>query len=208
MRSWLREGDTYVDVGAHIGFYVSIALEAVGARGRVVAFEPVPETLTRLCAAVEESGDTRVELHDAALGARVGEGTIFVPATAWANQASRASLTPDPAGRLEAADRVKVTTLDAVLPKDQCRLVKIDVEGGELDVIQGAEHLLAEQRIDAVLIELNPEALSRAGTTPEAVVAALGEHNYVGYALDEDGLAPLQVAELRAEFANAVFFPH
>jgi len=119
------------------------------------------------------------------------------------------SLVPDPDGRLEPAGSVEVMTLDEALPTSACRLLKVDVEGGELDVIRGAQRLLSEQRADAVLIELNPWALGRAGTSLEELVDALIRRGYVGRSLDPDGgqLGPLRVPDERTQFVNAIFVP-
>src|SRR3954466_12200742 len=75
MQRWLRPGDTYIDVGAHIGYLVSLAVERVGRSGRIDAFEPNPETFAKLDAAVSELGESRpaITLHNAAVGAEPGE---------------------------------------------------------------------------------------------------------------------------------------
>jgi FkbM family methyltransferase len=211
MRRWLRPGDTYVDVGAHIGFYVSIALESLRSMGRVIAFEPAPENFEKLHQSVDEVAAVHpnLELHRAAVGAFRDVTLIYQPAGDWRHQSSRASLVPDPAGRLEPADPVKVMTLDEVLTSSACRLLKVDVEGAELAVIRGADRLLSEQRAEAVLIELNPGALGRADTSPEEVVDALAQRGYAGRSIDPDGerLIPLRAPDKRAEFVNAVFVP-
>ena len=204
---WLRPGDTYVDVGAHIGFYVSLALAAIGPSGRVIAFEPLDESYEKLSASVREVSDRypKVDIHRAAVGAIRGEATFFRPAGDWAHQTYVASLVA--AENLTSSGRVRVVTLDDALGTTRCRLLKIDVEGSEREVLHGANTVLSRRQAEAVLIELNPAALHDAGTTMDEVVTLLSRFGYRPHEIEGAALAPVAELGVPDDFANVVFLP-
>jgi FkbM family methyltransferase len=207
LSAWLRPGDTYVDVGAHVGFYVSLALAAIDHSGRVIAFEPLDDNYEKLSMSVREVSDryANVEVHRAAVGATPGQSTLFRPTGEWEHQAYRASLVP---GSNRAPHRpVPVVTLDDTLGPVACRLLKIDVEGAEVDVLRGARSFLSRRQAEAVLIELNPTALRDANTTTDELVALLSSFGYRAYEIVGATLEPRTEVEVRGEFANLVFLP-
>jgi FkbM family methyltransferase len=204
---WLRPGDTYVDVGAHIGFYVSLALAAIGPSGRVIAFEPLDESYEKLSMSVREVSDRypNIEIHRTAVGAAPGEATLFRPAAAWRHQTYRASLVASE--NRTPAERVPVVTLDNALETTSCRLLKIDVEGSEVDVLRGAQSFLSQRQAQAILVELNPEALRAAGTTSAEVVTALAVHGYRPHEFEAARLVARDEISVAREFADVVFLP-
>jgi FkbM family methyltransferase len=170
---WLRPSDTYVDVGAHIGYFVSRALRRLGATGNVVAIEPNPDTYAKLAVAF---ADSRVELLEAAAGQAHGRLPIRVPAGVHRHQSSRASLAAAAPEQLHGGPEVDVLPLDEMLAGRRVRLLKIDTEGFEAAVLRGARDTLS--RTDAVLIEINPSALAAAGSSPDEVIGLLSEAGF------------------------------
>ena len=204
----LRSGDLYVDVGAHIGFIVSLAASAVGPTGSIIAFEPAPETLTKLRKAVQESGRANIEVRFEAIGVSTGTSKLLTPVDDWAHQSSRASLVPAPG--LGSGTPVPTVSLTDVFVDDQrqIRLLKIDVEGHERSVLHGARQLLSKRRCDAVLMELNPAALAAAGTTVDDLVAEMDEAGYEPFKVEEDGPPrPWRPTVPADTFADVVFLP-
>jgi FkbM family methyltransferase len=204
MRRWLRPGDHYIDVGAHIGYLVSLAAECVGPDGRIDAFEPNPDTFAKLDAAVRELGDggAAITVRNAAVGAEKGEATLHVPVGADAHQSSEASLAGGEG--FSASAQVPVVRLDDLPFDAEVRLLKIDTEGYEMSVLQGARRLLDE--CEAVLIELNPEALARAGSSEAQIIQTLAEHGFEPHTPTADGhlhgSTPVTVA---GDFEDVVF---
>lgn len=148
MRHTLKPGGVFVDVGANIGYYTKLARNLVGPSGKVHAFEPLPTAFPLLfanalgsghmelgkaaaCVFVGHNGNENVTVHTLAVGAQQGE-LDFYEQTAG----DTSSLAPSENARRV---RVGVTTLDIAL-KDLHRLdlLKIDVEGFEFEVFQGA----------------------------------------------------------------------
>jgi FkbM family methyltransferase len=176
----LPPGGTFFDVGAHVGL---VTLEVGALRDwnvTVHAFEPNPESASRLQRNALLNADADVLVRRTAVGARPGETTIT-----WAPEDSALTATREAAGtapRGPAEERVPVTTLDVYASENQVRyvdVVKLDVEGGEEDVLEGSSELLAEGRVGCVVCEFNDAALSWRGTTREAIrdrMAAWGYH--------------------------------
>lgn len=177
----LRPGDWFVDAGANIGCYTVLAGKRVGPRGRVDAFEMIPETATRLSEHVALNGLENVTIHRLALSDVPGEQAEASLRLGHPGQASIVR-PPRPGARTFA---VETTTLDAALTAaGPVRLLKLDLEGGELRALAGGRQLLG--RVDCVIYERRPEEV---------------EGDPVGALLREAGfrIRPLDAANLLAE---------
>lgn len=142
-----RPGTTAIDAGANVGLFTIPLAASVGATGRVLAFEPTAETARRLQENVERNRLDNVTVVEAALGARRGRGTLSIHADGAYN-----SLTP--AGSTQRAE-IRVDRLDDVWEeagRPEVSVLKVDVEGSELDVLAGGTALLRAAR-PAVLVE-------------------------------------------------------
>lgn len=118
-----------VDVGANIGNHTVFLAEFV--RSPVVAFEPNPDVLCLLERNLEASG-SNVEVVAKGLGATAGSGTAVI-----SDQANRGNAHLDTSG-----GDLEITTMDTQLRDQQVALIKVDVEGMELQVLQGAVETL------------------------------------------------------------------
>src|SRR5665213_4530455 len=76
---FVSSGTMAADLGANIGAYTKLLSELVGAQGRVISVEPVPETFTILCENVRRFRLTNVSLVDAAMSDSIGAATMSVP---------------------------------------------------------------------------------------------------------------------------------
>lgn len=151
----LRPGDTFVDCGANVGYYTLRGAKIVGANGLVVSIEPVSATAARLRSNISLNGFNNVRIIEAAAG-RTACATA--PMQAPTRIHGMASLKPVD----RVAFRVPVRAIGSVAVRsldDLCadrphvRVLKLDIEGSELDALQGAEALL--QRTDTVVCERN-----------------------------------------------------
>jgi FkbM family methyltransferase len=178
-RKHLRQGDVAVDVGAHIGYFAMQMAAAVGPTGTVYALEPFGPNADLLERSIAENhfGD-RVVFTRAAAGATTGEATLtFPPETLNSGGAYLLPHGAAPlAGNLRAA--VPLVALDDIVTRRPVRLIKIDVEGAEPQVLRGARRILREDR-PIILSELHPVQLDRASGMP--VEAFLREIDEIGY---------------------------
>jgi FkbM family methyltransferase len=145
IQGFLKPGMTVLDIGAHHGFYTVLAAKMVGPAGRVMSFEPSPRERERLLAHLRLNRILeRVSVFPIALGRETAESTLYVVA---GRDTGCNSLRPPAVTEPTRAVQVQVTSLDALLVEQNVPhvdFIKMDVEGAELDVLNGAEGL-AEQ---------------------------------------------------------------
>ena len=152
-------GETVVDVGAHIGLLTLPMANAVGAGGKVYAFEPQPRMALALRRTLEvNSLLDRVEINAVAVGAKVATANLHL-----SENAMSASLYPVEASTGVIA--VPVTTLDDALANvSNISLIKVDAEGAELSVLLGARHTLSSNNNAVIIAELGATHLTRTST--------------------------------------------
>ncbi len=144
----LQEDELLLDVGANVGAFTILAATALGARS--MAFEPIPHTFADLMATIRlnEAGD-RVEAFNLGVGSAEGE-LEFITGYGAQNR-----VVTDADGDRNATTTVPVRTLDSLAAGRDARILKIDVEGFETEVIRGADRVLSDPGLLAVIMELN-----------------------------------------------------
>jgi FkbM family methyltransferase len=188
-------GGTFVDVGAHIGWYSLKAAKAVGPKGRVIAVEPNHETLLRLRDNIRASGASAV-IVVAPVACYDSETTVnfFAAPRANTGESSLSSTNASQQGAVAASYQVRARRLDDVMREagvTRVDAVKIDVEGAEFLVLKGAVETLDRYR-PVVAVELIDRQLKSLGASVEEVMAFMRSHGY----------APNQYRE-----SNMVFVP-
>jgi FkbM family methyltransferase len=155
IQRYLRPGMTVLDVGAHHGFYSLIASRAVRPQGAVHSFEPAPRERARLKQNLRLNQCTNVSVHGVALGASRGTGTLF---QAQSNLDGCNSLRPQEGVPACTAVEVDVVPLDQLIRErglQKIDFIKMDVEGAELSILQGASGLLDSVSRPVVLAEVS-----------------------------------------------------
>jgi FkbM family methyltransferase len=148
----LADPELVVDVGANRGEYVQL-VRTRWPRARVLAVEPSAEARAAI------PGDPQVEVSTVALGAQPADGVLVGPGPG----SKLGRVVPGPGE----GTPVTITTLDelcATTGIDRIDLLKVDVEGGELDVLRGAVGLLDGHRIGVVQFEFGFANLDRGDT--------------------------------------------
>jgi FkbM family methyltransferase len=166
----LKTGMTVVDVGANIGLYSILADKMVGSAGTVWAFEPSVESYQRLEKNLELNGCSRVRPVRVALST-LDEGVLQLKSDPGFGDAYRYLVPPEV---VDASDRssecVPITTLDAFSRREKignAPFLKVDVEGGEYAVFQGATDFLQSRPNACIMFESDPEWCRRAGCRQE-----------------------------------------
>lgn len=154
----LQPGDAVLDAGANIGYFSLLFSQRVGPAGRVHAFEPHPrlsEALRRNVAAAKARRGAQIEVHQVALSSARGRGLLAHSPYFEENQGI-SQLCPPGQQAVESgmiSHPVELETLDHLFPEGEFALLKIDVEGHEEPVLQGAARLLRERRVQHVVFE-------------------------------------------------------
>jgi FkbM family methyltransferase len=136
-RQICQEGDIVLDVGANIGAHTLALSQFVGKTGRVYAFEPQPVVFQTLCANIALNSITNVNCYNVAVGERSGE--VLMPDIDYSQQSNYGAVSAD---QFEIGQKISVHSLDAFLDVRRLKFIKIDVEGMEQDVINGARGLI------------------------------------------------------------------
>lgn len=187
LHGWLRPGMTFVDAGAHVGHYTLLASGLVGAGGRVIAFEPHPLLGQVLRRNVERAGCANATVSGLALGRASGAADLILhPSDNFGSSSLRAGA--------EAGDRprapVEVTTLDDYLERagvPAVDVVKLDVEGAELDVVDGARQTLTANPDILLVVEFLRENARRFGRDVEDLESRLRELGFLLFTLTPAG---------------------
>lgn len=181
IRHFLKPGDTFVDVGAHVGVFSCCAAALVGETGGVFAFEPDPVNFARLSHHRAYNALHHIDLHRVAVGDRAGLVEFFVNSdndgghALWDvrghhfNEKTRANPSPP--------TRIIQVKLDDFPEITSLRLLKIDTEGAELRVLRGAEGLI-ERFHPQIIAEINPFGLSQLGDSPQKLVDFMAAKGY------------------------------
>lgn len=172
LKGALSPGATFLDIGANVGYYSILALDLVGESGNVHAFEIDPRPLRCLKRTVERFSLNQLHVHETAVGGTSGEAILLQDPECGNSYISYV----EPPGK-----KVPVTTLDEwSLLQGLARVdaIKIDVEGMELDVLNGAEKLI-EQFRPTIVVEADAQHHIRNGTTIETLTQWLSTRQYV-----------------------------
>lgn len=168
-----RNDSVFVDVGANIGYFTVLAGLRIhaGGSGRVIAVEPNLEC----CALIERNlvinwSMCDIDLHKVAVGAEKGAVWLSYPTDRAAN--ARISVASDEAGKR--GFRAPLEPLDALIPEGLAvDILKIDVEGHELQVFKGAERVIAQSPEIRIVMEWSPKQMMEAGVPAAAMADCL-----------------------------------
>ncbi|WP_327190027.1 FkbM family methyltransferase [Streptomyces xinghaiensis] len=197
LRRRLRLGDTFVDVGANIGYYSVMASQLVGSEGRVVAVEASEQFHQRLLLNARLNGCANVRAVNAAVsGSR--EVLRFVLASSK-NMGANSIVPYD--GPAESTFEIEALPLAEVLSPEEietARVIKIDVEGAEGGVVRGLAPVLGRLRPDAeITVEVAPDRMRQLGESLEELLDTMHAHGFHTYRLTNDYAPESYPAALR-----------
>ena len=132
----LDTGDVFYDIGANVGFFSIVAAKLVGDTGKVYAFEPGTENAKAIRHNAKLNNFDTIEVIEKAVSNTSGEGQLLLAKYSGGHALATADAPPDLAGELT-VDLVSIDDLIAQNRIASPNFVKVDVEGGELDVLKG-----------------------------------------------------------------------
>jgi len=210
----LASGDTFIDVGAHVGYFSMLAAALVGPAGRVISFEPDTSNYAHLLEHVERNSAAQVLPVPMAVGAEAKVAEFFVNDDndgghgLWNVGSHPFNTKTREAPRTR---KVFLTTLDDFVGSRRVKAIKIDAEGSEVAVLAGARRLLEQHAVPFVVAEINRFALQAMGTSEAALrgfMTGLGYETYLfqpGQSVLQR-LTPDQTAE--TDYVFNVLFRH
>jgi FkbM family methyltransferase len=190
IRHLAQPRQTWVDVGANLGFFTVLAASIVGPHGKVVAFEPNPAMADSIQRSLNLNQATNVVLVRLAISDTDGEeATLYVPAGRDSN-CGQSSLLRHENVRDVCEVSVPTTTLDRYFSETGLRpdFMKVDIEGLEILAFRGMANTLMHSPPKGIICELSqlPDCLA----TPHELIEHLAQYSYRPYCVRRDGLIP------------------
>lgn len=205
----LQEGDFAIDVGANLGFFTLFMSRLVGDSGKVFAFEPGADNLETLSHNLTLNQISNVQVIKQPVWCREepvtfyinsdsrGSHALFDPANWPDNVKSQANPKPAP---------MDATTLDALdISKERVKVIKIDTEGAEQKILEGAAQMLAKYHPPYIVSELNPHGLAQSGCDNETFRAFMREAGYDLFFIHQNDAFPALVPpQVKVKHLNGI----
>jgi len=182
----LRRGMTFVDVGVNKGDFTLLGSTLVGANGKVFCFEPEPTNCYWIRRSIDLNGYNNISLSELALGDVNGHAELYL-----GRKSGWHTLIPQQPERDAGFIVVKKRTLDDFITEicqDHVDMIKIDVEGAELQVLRGAGRTLSKNKQVVLLIDIHP----RLGVNPREVCDLLTELGFSIYQMKKPFDLPVE----------------
>jgi FkbM family methyltransferase len=183
--SSLAPGSVFLDIGAHAGYYSLMAAQLVGSQGRVLCVEPNPAMVKQLRENVKRSRLPNVAIVEAACSDKCETRMLYIPDFPLS---VKSSLARESAGTSQCV-AVDCATADLLCQQhgiSRIDVMKIDVEGAEVQVLAGMVGILSNMR-PKIAIELRPGLLKNFSSTVNDAVSLLQRFGYRVSASDDDG---------------------
>jgi FkbM family methyltransferase len=201
VQRFLKPGMTVFDMGAHHGLYTMLASKVTGSEGRVYAFEPSPRERTRLKRNLSLNRCKNVHVISAALGRNAGRATLHL--VDGSEDGCNSLRTPNVAQPTIPVE-VEVLTLDVFLRQSEVGRIdfaKMDVEGAELSLLEGASDLFASAERPVILAEISDVRTGPWGYAASEIIEWLAKRGYEWFELTETG-------SLKRSKTNRAFHDH
>jgi FkbM family methyltransferase len=192
----VKPGSFVIDIGAHVGYYTLITAGLTGESGKVLAFEPDPTNHSLLLSNIELNGFQNIAVVNKAVSDRTGAGILFQTKLDSGRHSTYQHDIP-----LAGTVDIETVSLDDILKEQgnpKVDLIKIDVEGAELDVWRGMSKLLAGNDAPKIIIEYHPMLLQGAGVDPVQFAGQIFSEGFNVQIVDENvGLKALTESEIQ-----------
>ena len=192
----VRDGDSVVDVGANAGFFSVLLGALTGAAGRVLSIEPGTHNLSRLKNNLSLNGFSHVTVSDRPVTDKEGEVSFFINSDDSGGNAlwdpgqfpGNQKTSENPIAHTLSATTLEQAVAASGLPVP--RLIKIDTEGAEQRILEGAGSLIRERKVPYVVAELHEFGLSKMGCSQAGLRSLMEGHGYSTFLLYPDGSLP------------------
>lgn len=179
VQKFLKPGMVFFDIGANQGFYTLLAAKKVGPQGKIFAFEPVPREFRNLKWNIFINGLKNVKVEARALGCQDGFTNMFYCLN---GKGSYSSLQP-PSEKIKARRKVikvPITSLDRYVQHNNVLsidFIKIDTEGGELNVLKGGINVLSKLR-PVLMCEVSDKRTKQWGYSASEICDFVKKYKY------------------------------
>lgn len=208
----LKPGDTFIDIGAHVGYFSMLASALVGPIGSVFSFEPDQSNFAHLLDHIEVNNATNVRPVHMAVGAKPAIAEFFVNAdndgghALW--EVGRHPFNEQTRAGKGTTRKVFVTSLDTFFAErdmSNLRAIKIDAEGAEFAILVGARNLLKKHHVPFVIAEVNRFGLESMGANEDLLRSVMHDQGYETYLFQPGQTYVQRLKPSETPDTNAVF---
>jgi FkbM family methyltransferase len=155
-KKYAKNSKVILDIGANLGYYTILAAKCIKVGGKIFAFEPVMSNFNLLNKTVINNNLTNVVMEKIAIGSKNDNKKIYLNMENYGDNRIYSY------GKNCKKEKIKITSLDNYFSKygGVIDLIKMDIQGYELEAISGAENLLKHRRINIIISELWPMGFS------------------------------------------------
>ena len=203
----LKTGDSVLDIGGHVGYFSLLAAAITGPTGQVVTFEPEADNYQHLIENIKQNQFSNIQVIHKAVGDKEGEVTFYINADNDGGHAlwdiSKHEFNEKSREHMEER-KIPQTTLDIALKGfelEPLRLIKMDVEGCEYKVLQGAQETLKKYNYPIIILEINRFAMEHMDCSEQDIRSLMKSMGYLTYYPEETHLVELK----DEEYANPGF---
>lgn len=210
---FLKPGDVFVDVGAHLGWFSVIASRIVGDKGKVFAFEPNHKSYNLLKRNLAENKCANVVAENVAVSDNTGECSVYTLGDLWFGSSlidprkdPEFFITPnlsDFDDKTIYESKVRKTSLDAYFGNQRVDFVKTDTEGHDGRVWVGMQNLIQNNPQIIIYMEFAPTLLRKFGTEPEKLLNDIQKLRFNIFMTDGYNIKPF---ERISNFSGNLFF--
>lgn len=201
----LQEDDSYLDIGAQLGYTALLAINQIGPNGKAILIDADPRAirgLKKMVRSIPKQLRPKVKVVEKVCSDRDGQKLEFE----LLDVVGHSKVTTGVEERRIKKIEIETVTIDTLTKnlKKPIRLVKMDVEGHEVSVLKGMVETLSQGRIEILVMENNPSLLKRALQSPRDLFVIMTHFGYYGYSMEQN--APIGKASIESDqLANWVF---
>ena len=216
VRNFVKPGMTVFDVGSNVGDYSVLFSKIVGAKGQVYSFEATETTYNKLKQRLIQQKCRNVSaFHNAVYSEnkQIEFNEFPEDYSVWNSIGAPKMLNPDGSG--EYVPIVKTEIVEAISLDYFCQqhniekidYLKIDVEGAESDVLQGASQLLKNQAVEFIQFEISQKMLEGLNRNAKSTFEILNKNGYECHRISSDGEIGEEVSDSNSFYENYIAFP-
>jgi FkbM family methyltransferase len=202
MKRFLLPGDTFIDVGANVGYLSAVGMSLVGRGGEVHSFEPVSEYYDRLCRLSAENPNFRVFCNNLAVSDVTGTSAIAISS----NNPGWNTMVPTFMRQTDVKSVAPCTTIrmDSYIEQHvtgkKVKLIKIDTEGFEFPVLRGMRRYFEGGNRPVIICEVAPDAYQLLGSSLTDLGSYMREFGYIacGLRTTERGFAEADISKIHS----------
>jgi FkbM family methyltransferase len=184
----IKRGMTILDIGANFGYYALLAAKSAGPNGKVYAFEPDPLNTAWLFKNIQANQLENIFLIPAAVSNRNGKSQFFRDASNLGGHSLVSSNLQTTMDNIVEVETLRMDDFLASKGEKAVHMIKMDIQGYEGKMLEGAEKLLQQPSLRTVQMEFWPEGLRNAGTDPKELLKKMASRGFSISLIDKDGL--------------------